>query len=779
MFYQIYKNFLVFIIFLLITPLAYSSSESGEAYSERKMRLVSLFAGIGGNEQGLSYLVPKEMVDHVLACEREAYPVYHLMKNHSPKYISSDINLLAQDESFWDTFTEPADILFSGFPCQPYSRSTAGNPKIGSESVQNQRLIDSMLNVIERASPQFLILENVPEVKKHKTYLKIQKKLQEHYTIVNKILNSKDCGAYENRNRLFIIGIKKELIEKHPRRFDISIPTVKKAQRLEDIIPRSRAWGTQNGKATFQTESLVAKAFRAFSEGKIKPLVELKRDKNYDGLLRSKRGFLIYRDSLKGGLYAILPRERKSDEGYSWSLAKLKENQVMTPSQSSCAYSLSNSSIGTFVQGRLPVIAEIADSITTSNLLRMQGFPGNYLNSEPSSARHEAILKTLEETDQSGQRKFVKSVLSPERQAIANIVSPYSIKAILLSLADKFPTSCLGKMIKNNQGKKINPVDFPKESVSCEACFVSSEFKESYFHSLDSYKRKCLLLLRELSNNEIYEELAEEAFSTLNSEDSEEMPAFASPAFARPAFARPAFASPAFASPAAVLVAQRWEKNFKLLEKFKKEHGHTRVPRSLDSTVYPKFGRWVDRQRQSCRNEELLFERGFIRKGGHRISPERIARLKSLDFEWEPGKSKYKRVMGSVLPSEAASIAPTSVMASPADVLVAQRWEKNFKLLEKFKKEHGHTRVPRSLDSTEYPKQLGRWVDKQREGRRNEKLLMKTGSLRKGGHRISPERIARLEGLGFEWDPGKSKQKRLMRSALSSGAKRKRARKTS
>lgn len=63
----------------------------------------------------------------------------------------------------------------------------------------------------------------------------------------------------------------------------------------------------------------------------------------------------------------------------------------------------------------------------------------------------------------------------------------------------------------------------------------------------------------------------------------------------------------------------RWESNFKLLLKFKEEHGHCDVPRRR----HPEPGVWVSAQRTAYRKKTL--------------SAERIAKLESIGFNWKAG----------------------------------------------------------------------------------------------------------------------------------------------
>jgi superfamily II DNA or RNA helicase len=132
------------------------------------------------------------------------------------------------------------------------------------------------------------------------------------------------------------------------------------------------------------------------------------------------------------------------------------------------------------------------------------------------------------------------------------------------------------------------------------------------------------------------------------------------------------------------LRAAAWEEMFAALAAFREEKGHCNVTRND-----PSLGTWVTAQRR------------FQSQG--KLSPERIRRLESLGFKWDP---------------------------------LTAAWEEMFATLKAFQIKTGHCNVPNSRTDTSG---LGTWVTYQRNYRRSGKL--------------SPERIRRLEALGFVWDP--------------------------
>lgn len=194
-----------------------------------------------------------------------------------------------------------------------------------------------------------------------------------------------------------------------------------------------------------------------------------------------------------------------------------------------------------------------------------------------------------------------------------------------------------------------------------------------------------------------------------------------------------------------------WDSAFSALREFKEQEGHCKVPRKF-SVKGINLGNWVNSLRQKKENLtadkirrlnsinfnwdphaekwEISFSalKKFYEKEGHcsvpkhlfangvklqswasmqrlrkkRLSPDQVKRLNSLGFSWDPNK---------------------------------EQWNSSFAKLESFQKREGHCRVIQ--DHTEDDFKLGKWVSKQRQKRST----------------LSPERIKRLNALGFIWNP--------------------------
>lgn len=161
----------------------------------KPLRFIDLFAGLGGFHQALTKLGHR----CVFASEIDTELAALYEKNFGIKP-SGDIR-----KSYKDV---PAhDILCAGFPCQPFSK--AGEQK-GFDCPQWGDLFDYVLKILDRRSPKYLIIENVPNLMRHaegKTWKKICKRLREHgYEIESTRLSPHLFGVPQIRDRALIVG---------------------------------------------------------------------------------------------------------------------------------------------------------------------------------------------------------------------------------------------------------------------------------------------------------------------------------------------------------------------------------------------------------------------------------------------------------------------------------------------------------------------------------------------------------------------------------------------
>ncbi|MBF0345565.1 MAG: DNA (cytosine-5-)-methyltransferase [Nitrospirae bacterium] len=121
------------------------------------------------------------------------------------------------------------DLLFAGFPCQPFS--IIGNGK-GFNDVRGTLFFD-IVRILEAKHPKGFILENVKRIVRHKngyTFNRILETLKElGYFVDYKVLNALDYGLPQKRERVFIVGFYKAIVFSWPQRFERLTP-------LSDIL---------------------------------------------------------------------------------------------------------------------------------------------------------------------------------------------------------------------------------------------------------------------------------------------------------------------------------------------------------------------------------------------------------------------------------------------------------------------------------------------------------------------------------------------------------------
>ncbi|WRF50565.1 DNA cytosine methyltransferase [Helicobacter pylori] len=113
------------------------------------------------------------------------------------------------------------DTLISGFPCQAFS---INGKRKGLED-ERGTIIYGLIRILKVKQPKCFLFENVKGLINHKqqeTFKTIIKALQEAgYTTYYQILNSADFQLAQKRERLYIVGFRKDL--KHPFNFPLGL----------------------------------------------------------------------------------------------------------------------------------------------------------------------------------------------------------------------------------------------------------------------------------------------------------------------------------------------------------------------------------------------------------------------------------------------------------------------------------------------------------------------------------------------------------------------------
>ena len=166
----------------------------------KNMKFIDLFAGIGGFRYALESLGCK----CVFSSEWDKYcqESYKLNFNETPY---GDITQI--DEKDIPSF----DILCGGFPCQPFSVS---GKQRGFSDTRGTLFFD-IARIVSYHKPKVILLENVKNLKAHNggaIFEVISNTLNElNYNIYYKVLNAKNFGLPQNRERIAIVCIRKDV----------------------------------------------------------------------------------------------------------------------------------------------------------------------------------------------------------------------------------------------------------------------------------------------------------------------------------------------------------------------------------------------------------------------------------------------------------------------------------------------------------------------------------------------------------------------------------------
>ena len=181
------------------------------------MKIGTDFSGIGAPEMALKYLGIN--FDSIFACEIDKYARQSFEQLHNPQTFYNDITARNHKE------VEQLDLYVAGFPCQSFS--TAGKRK-GFEETRGT-LFFNVAEFIKDNQPKTFILENVKGLVSHdkgRTFQTIVDILSNGggtqngqisldmfedglgYHIYWKVLNTKNYGIPQNRERIFIVGFK-------------------------------------------------------------------------------------------------------------------------------------------------------------------------------------------------------------------------------------------------------------------------------------------------------------------------------------------------------------------------------------------------------------------------------------------------------------------------------------------------------------------------------------------------------------------------------------------
>ncbi len=182
------------------------------------MKSIDLFCGIGGIRLGFSQVFDLE---NVFSSELDKFAKQTYEANHQ-EIPAGDITKIKEKD------IPKHDILLAGFPCQAFSYA---GKQLGFEDTRGT-LFFEVARIAKYHKPKVVFLENVKGLLTHdkgRTFQTILKTMNDiGYKVYYKVLNAKDFGVPQNRERIYIVCFRDDV------KFDF--PSLNKKSKLKNIL---------------------------------------------------------------------------------------------------------------------------------------------------------------------------------------------------------------------------------------------------------------------------------------------------------------------------------------------------------------------------------------------------------------------------------------------------------------------------------------------------------------------------------------------------------------
>jgi DNA (cytosine-5)-methyltransferase 1 len=204
-----------------------------------KLTFIDLFAGCGGLSLGLEQAgfyplyvneLNSDALETYLINRDQEHP--HLRK----KYHSADIKKVVLQDGYFDSLLsdfkkdfnrdfreDSVDLVAGGPPCQGYSGiGIRRSYSVDKKQLPSNHLYEDMAYVVNQVNPKMFLFENVEGLLRarwtkegskgeiFKDVLKTFKNLT-NYTVKFKLVKAKDYGVPQNRPRVLVIGVRKDI----------------------------------------------------------------------------------------------------------------------------------------------------------------------------------------------------------------------------------------------------------------------------------------------------------------------------------------------------------------------------------------------------------------------------------------------------------------------------------------------------------------------------------------------------------------------------------------
>lgn len=199
---------------------AFGEALRGSTLFNKRPRVLGLFSGAGGLDIGF-HDSGFEIVETV---EYEEQFVETIKLNSSPGgYLSQEQSNICIDIKDYNPSIKDIDFIIGGPPCQSFSAAGARASGVAGTKDERGTLFQEYVRLLSLLQPRGFLFENVYRIvgaNGGRAWRDItQAFLHAGYHIVSRILDSADYGVAQHRERLIIVGIRKDLCSQVTFRF--------------------------------------------------------------------------------------------------------------------------------------------------------------------------------------------------------------------------------------------------------------------------------------------------------------------------------------------------------------------------------------------------------------------------------------------------------------------------------------------------------------------------------------------------------------------------------
>lgn len=287
--------------------------------AKEELSVIEYFGGIGAIRKALERLeIPFKIVDYVEIDEAA-------VKSYNAMY---GTNFEPQDIRTWNKDFKDIDLIMHGSPCTNFS--TAGKQEGGDEDTGTaSSLMYETLRNVKRLKPKYVIWENVKNLISDKHWHNFQKYLnimdEFGYNNYYQVLNAKDYGIPQNRERVFTVSIRKDIDEESFEFPKKKLLTITLKDILEDIVDEKYYLDNNKLKSIATWNSYQKPLEKVLGQESIAPTLTAR------GSGEEHSGMIIYSEDLKDT--ANIQEEIKNEtlSPTTDKTLKYKGNQVSLP----------------------------------------------------------------------------------------------------------------------------------------------------------------------------------------------------------------------------------------------------------------------------------------------------------------------------------------------------------------------------------------------------------------------------------------------------------------